>query len=1806
MADNEFGVSFRNAIQGAQWFNVEIAEVGREMDTAESRSRVFTSAFSKHMTTARTQANKLEKDLHDLGVGSERAGKMADSAFASSVESLKTLSNGMVQTAAKAKALHSSTDELARLMRQQAKDKAYIQWQERIAAMHAKTAGESQFLKARLSELDSEVGKSNANLKAQVAAKERAATADVRQATSLRELKDQYERLGTAEAREIEVLKLQIRERRRHIVSLAEEATTYTQGMTAKQRHAEVSRNERMITQQLISAHREMAVTGEKVAWGYERLTQGSANLAASQNRAKEAIDRANREMIEGEQNLDRYTGANNRAAQAAERLAHEERKAATARKAQMAELRADIEWRSRIKADEQTKYAQQANAGDVTESERRRRQELDQLRRAIEGRYRADGKAQKVVEKLTSSEAKYKSRLEQVNNLIILRNKQATAQAQANNHLTGAQARQADQMRKNIALYQKQAMYAKMTTAQLLGLSRGHDRVARGINLNAQAAAIFRAGLGGLSASIGIYTSATVAAAAASYALAAAFRNTLTSGMEFTEMMSRAEAVMMTGTEAFTASGKSMAALEMQVRSLGQSTVFTATEVSAGLVDLGTAGLSASDAMRALKPALDLASIGNVSMSKSADIATNVMTAFKLSADDLGGVVDILATAVSSSNTNIEQLANALSYVAPAAKAAGFGLKDTTAAIELLSNAGIKSSKAGTGLRRFMLNIQNPSNKAAEVLAKYGIGLQDAEGNTRGLIDILGQFNKALHKDGIIPSERMAAVVDLVGVRAASAVSRMISSVDELSVFRRGLDDAAGAAEEMREKIEDNLTADWKQVKSSFQELQLEVFGEFEDRLRLTAAEVTNFFQTLTKEGADGTSSLDSLIGSVAQFTDIAKSAAQAFLVFKGFGIISTLTGAAALQIRNFSLRMGTLFNRLTASSTATNLLSASYSRLKVSLSSALVTHTNYYRALLASTTATQRLAAAASWASASVAGLVRGLSLVASALGWVGLVWGLYTAIKTTFGGSEPYVEAHRNSIKGLQGEYETLTEKIKKTQREKNRLALQTQQRSDAAELAGVNSQIQDTRISLGVVEDPGSRQALEDRLFRLQGKSEELNKSFVNAGESLNALTSHEEVESLIKTQDRWSTTIADTQRGIGALSSELEDLGGAEGLVSRSIEHEIKLWKALQYASSLHFSTLSEDVKQAQADLPPYVKALNDVLEAQRDSLAEERRFDQLSVRDKMVETEQKLAKAKAVVAAMDANPSTKALDVFLRQEEVVKELQEELIAYGYDLEDIAEKGTSSYQQLLDLQSDDKDSIRDIRTELAALNFERMSMIANAVVNGGTIDSEGMNDLWEASVGYQKKLNSLIDERDKPSSGLSEAEKYAKEAEKAFESLRGEFSPLEVALEKHNDQMAMMTSLHQAGKISTDDFTSAQVHLRKKLYEVRLEESKHQQVLDDLNDTYRSSPFGESHEDLTKLNKLLKEGNISLARHADLKDRIEQSQRDEVLSGLPSSDVGEAPSGVMSGFLNTSISRSEGLSDYSDRSDSLDDGFDIDVDDIALQAERKREALEAEQLSQIAHAERMEKIKRQEKEGMLQAERKYDTQSKALQASQAEYAEQSSKMVAISMVGSLENVFAQVASAGEDATKAQKLAFVAQKALAVAQIIMQTHVAAARAPAEAGPILGIPLATAIMAQGYASAGLVGALAVGQLTGAGGDSGGGGESSYSGAYDKGGNIPAGKWGIAGEVGPEIVHGPANVTSRKDTAKQLGGGDNNVSFSPVIQVTVEGGQTEDSQDDREKGKMIGKQVEAQVLKLFQREMRPNGVLERGMRKR
>ena len=87
-----------------------------------------------------------------------------------------------------------------------------------------------------------------------------------------------------------------------------------------------------------------------------------------------------------------------------------------------------------------------------------------------------------------------------------------------------------------------------------------------------------------------------------------------------------------------------------------------------------------------------------------------------------------------------------------------------------------------------------------------------------------------------------------------------------------------------------------------------------------------------------------------------------------------------------------------------------------------------------------------------------------------------------------------------------------------------------------------------------------------------------------------------------------------------------------------------------------------------------------------------------------------------------------------------------------------------------------------------------------------------------------------------------------------------------------------------------------------------------------------------------------------------------------------------------------------------------------------------------------------------------------------------------------------------------------------------------------------------------------------------------------------HDKGGKIGSGEWGIVGEYGPELVQGPASITSRRDTAEMARTAAFNAGTGDVIVNLYESqekaGSVESSQDE-----------ESRIINIFVSDIRRGG---------
>lgn len=267
-------------------------------------------------------------------------------------------------------------------------------------------------------------------------------------------------------------------------------------------------------------------------------------------------------------------------------------------------------------------------------------------------------------------------------------------------------------------------------------------------------------------------------------------------------------------------ATGDQLEAMQKQARHLGATTKFSASEAGDAMGYLAMAGFSAEKIMGAMPGTLALAAASGMDLAATADIASNVLTGFNLKAEEMNRVADVMASAMSSSNTNVEQLGQAMKFVAPVAAGMNISIEETTAAIGMLSNAGIQGAMAGTNLRQMLSMLAKPTNETARALARLKIPkseLIDATGNVKGIIPVIA----ALERQGATTADMLEIFGSKVG---PAMIALMKQGSGPLKKFTQDLQGAGGTAQKIADVTTKGLAGQLKNLKSAFEELQLAI----------------------------------------------------------------------------------------------------------------------------------------------------------------------------------------------------------------------------------------------------------------------------------------------------------------------------------------------------------------------------------------------------------------------------------------------------------------------------------------------------------------------------------------------------------------------------------------------------------------------------------------------------------------------------------------------------------------------------------------------------------------------------------------------------------------------------------------------------------------------------------------------------------------------------------------------------------------------------------------------------------------------
>jgi TP901 family phage tail tape measure protein len=236
-------------------------------------------------------------------------------------------------------------------------------------------------------------------------------------------------------------------------------------------------------------------------------------------------------------------------------------------------------------------------------------------------------------------------------------------------------------------------------------------------------------------------------------------------------------------------ATGADFDGLRNQAQDLGRTTQFSASQAADAMYFLASAGFDTKQVMEAMPGVLQLAAAAQMDLATATDIASNILSAFGLEAEDLGRVNDVLVATFQATNTNVEQLGEAMKYAAPVAAGLGVDIEDAAAAIGMMGNAGIQGSEAGTALRGAMVRLAQETGPVADKMRELGINAMDAEGNLKPLDEIIRQLEQS--------GASTADMMDLFGLRAGPAMMALVTQgSDALGELSTNLRDSGGIAE--------------------------------------------------------------------------------------------------------------------------------------------------------------------------------------------------------------------------------------------------------------------------------------------------------------------------------------------------------------------------------------------------------------------------------------------------------------------------------------------------------------------------------------------------------------------------------------------------------------------------------------------------------------------------------------------------------------------------------------------------------------------------------------------------------------------------------------------------------------------------------------------------------------------------------------------------------------------------------------------------------------------------------------------------
>jgi len=302
--------------------------------------------------------------------------------------------------------------------------------------------------------------------------------------------------------------------------------------------------------------------------------------------------------------------------------------------------------------------------------------------------------------------------------------------------------------------------------------------------------------------------------------------------GADFQQSVANLRAVTLDVTNSTTPALRSLA------KTLGATTVFSATQSANAMTELARAGLDTQQIMGAVRGTLDAAAAEGIDLASAARMVSSNMKAFNMDASEASKIAGMLALASARTNTNMTLLQESLKLAAPAVKDLKIPMADTVALVGAMADIGLRGTLGATGLRAAVGKLLNPTKDARKAMSAMGVSFAKVQ-EMLDRKDLAGVFKMVMTQLRGIPSnsKRAALAVRLFGIRGRSMVAAMDLSDTAMKRFNVTLEklrkETGQTATDMKNIQLNTLRGQVTLLSSAFEGLSIEIFDAFSTEIR-------------------------------------------------------------------------------------------------------------------------------------------------------------------------------------------------------------------------------------------------------------------------------------------------------------------------------------------------------------------------------------------------------------------------------------------------------------------------------------------------------------------------------------------------------------------------------------------------------------------------------------------------------------------------------------------------------------------------------------------------------------------------------------------------------------------------------------------------------------------------------------------------------------------------------------------------------------------------------------------------------------